>query len=216
MEEASATFAAARRDLAVSGHLRIVVCGAGPAPDVGTLIQAAHRQSWTVEVLATGSARALLDIPAVEGLAGAPVRSSYEDMQDGARKVKRVDALVIAPATYNTVNKVALGIADTYVLTSIAEMIGRGVPTVVVPFVNAALALRAPFGLAVASLRAEGVRVLLGPADDWHPHPPGAGAEQRAAFPWERAFRLAAETAEHRIEPTQADRPAPDERSMQP
>jgi hypothetical protein len=114
--------------------------------------------------------------------------------------VPEVDAVVIAPATYNTVNKVALGIADTYVLTAVAEMIGWGVPTVVVPFVNAALASRAPFGAAVASLRAEGVRVLLGSDDGWQPHPPGSGAERQAAFPWRHAFRLAA--AEHGVEPT--------------
>lgn len=194
----------------MSSHLRIVVCGAGPAADVATLMQAAHRQSWTVELFATASARSLLDMPAVEALAGAPVRSSYKEIQRGPRSVPRVDALVIAPATYNTVNKVALGIADTYVLTSIAEMIGRGVPTVVVPFVNAALASRAPFGLAVSRLRAEGVRVMLGPDDDWQPHPPGTGAEQQAAFPWGRAFRLVAAAAEQRAKPTQDHaRPTP-------
>ena len=33
-------------------------------------------------------------------------------------------------------NKLALGIADTYALSSVAEVIGRGVPTVVVPAVD--------------------------------------------------------------------------------
>ena len=175
--------------------MRIVVCAAGPTGDVGTLIEAVHEQSWTATVIATSSARGFLDIPSVEKLPGAPVRSSYELPERGQRVLPPVDALVIAPATYNTVNKLALGIADTYVLSSVAELIGRGVPTVVVPFVNAALASRAPFAQAVTGLRAEGVRVVLGPDDGWEPHPPGTGAEKRAMFPWRRAFRLVEEMA---------------------
>jgi hypothetical protein len=40
---------------------------------------------------------------------------------------------------------------------------GMNIPVIVLPYVNAALASRAPFRRAVQSLREEGVRVLLGP-----------------------------------------------------
>jgi hypothetical protein len=105
------------------------------------------------------------------------------------------DALVIAPATYNSINKIALGMADNYAMTSIAELIGRQVPTVIVPFVNAALAARLPFHRAVASLRDEGVRILLGPEDRWEPHPPGSGTDRQRAFPWATAFEIATRLA---------------------
>jgi hypothetical protein len=39
----------------------------------------------------------------------------------------------VAPATYNTINKWAQGISDTYPLSVLAELIGLSVPTVVVP-----------------------------------------------------------------------------------
>jgi hypothetical protein len=107
--------------------------------------------------------------------------------------------LVIAPATFNTINKLALGIADNYALTSAAELIGLGIPTVVVPFVNAALASRVPFERSVASLRGEGVHVLFGPEAGWGPHPPGAGTHNRAAFPWEEAFHTASRMARQRM-----------------
>ena len=103
--------------------------------------------------------------------------------------------MIIAPATYNTVNKLALGIADNYALTSVAELIGRGVPTVVVPFVNAALAARTPFQRSMSALREEGVRILSGPDDEWEPHPPGTGADRRALFPWRAAFEIAEDMA---------------------
>jgi phosphopantothenoylcysteine synthetase/decarboxylase len=182
-----------------SGHLQIVVCAAGPAADVAQLIIAASQRSWTAAVTATPSALDFVDTAAIEELTGHPVRSSYRSSPGTRRALPAVDALIIAPATYNSLNKIALGIADNYAMTTVAELIGRQVPTVVVPFVNSALATRAPFQRAVASLRAERVRVFLGADDGWEPHPPGTGDSRQRAFPWTAAFetvtRLAGEVS---------------------
>lgn len=176
--------------MSTSAHLVTVVCGAGPAADVDRLVALAHGQAWTVQVVATPSALSFVDVATLEQATGLPVRSQFQRLgSSDARRLPDVDALLIAPATYNTVNKVAVGIADTYALTLVAELIGRRVPTVVVPFVNSALAARAPFVNSVAALRTEGVRVLLGVDDGWQPHPPGTGSQQQQAFPWEAAFR---------------------------
>ena len=51
------------------------------------------------------------------------------------------------------------------------------------PFVNTALAARAPFRRSVESLRAEGVTILLGP-DGIQPHPPRTGGGLAGTFPW--------------------------------
>ncbi|MGW0503834.1 flavoprotein [Micromonospora sp. NPDC003241] len=173
------------------GHLQIVVCAAGPAADVTQLISAAQKHSWTTAVTATPNGIDFIDVPAIEKLTGAAVRSSYQASSSGRRSLPAADSLVIAPATYNSINKIALGIADNYAMTSVAELIGRQVPTVIVPFVNAALAARAPFYRAVDSLRDEGVRVLLGPQDCWEPHPPGTGNDLQRAFPWTTALNTA-------------------------
>ncbi len=174
------------------GHLQIVVCAAGPAADVTQLISAAQKHSWTIAVTATPNSIDFIDVPAIEELTGAAVRSSYRVSSGDRRSLPAADALVIAPATYNSINKIALGLADNYAMTSVAELIGRQVPTVIVPFVNAALAARSPFRRAVASLRDEGVRVLLGPEDQWEPHPTGSGKDRQRAFPWTTAFETAA------------------------
>ncbi|MFI7079994.1 flavoprotein [Micromonospora sp. NPDC049903] len=170
------------------GHLQIVVCAAGPAADVTQLISAAQKHSWTTAVTATPNGIDFIDVPAIEKLADTEVRSSYRASPGDRRPLPTADALIIAPATYNSINKIALGLADNYAMTSVAELIGRQVPTVIVPFVNAALAARLPFRRAVASLRDEGVRILLGPEDEWKPHPPGSGRTQQRAFPWTIAF----------------------------
>ena len=60
---------------------------------------------------------------------------------------------------------------------------GLGVPIVVQPFANTALASRAPLRRNVYSLRAEGVKILLGPGG-FQPHPPRSGEGLIDSYPW--------------------------------
>ena len=159
----------------------VVVCAAGPAGDVGRLVELAQERGWTVQIIATPSALAFIDVPALDTLTGRPVRSQYRS--PGDPKTPPADAIIVAPATYNTINKWANGPSDTYALGILAEAPGMGIPVVVLPFVNSALAGRAPFKESVETLRGEGVRVLLGPGE-FEPHPPGSGGERIADFPW--------------------------------
>ncbi|WP_229783347.1 flavoprotein [Pilimelia anulata] len=173
--------------------LEVVVCGAGPAPYVAALLDLAAAGGWSAAVLATPSGLALLDAAAdaVAQRTGRPVRSAHRTPGDPRRSTHRPDAVIVAPATFNTVNKLAAGICDTYALDVLAERVGAGVPVVVLPFLNTALAARAPLRTAVAALRAEGVTVLLGPEGN-PPHPPGTGADRIAAFPRHLALAAAA------------------------
>ena len=161
--------------------LAVVVCGAGPATAIGTLIGLARDRGWTVQVIATPAALEFFDRTAIETLTGHPVRSQYAT--PGAPRSLIPDAVLVAPATYNTINKWALGISDTYALGVLAETTGLGVPAIVLPFVNSALAGRAPFRRSVESLRAEGVRILLGPGG-FEPHPPRTGGDLIGSYPW--------------------------------
>jgi phosphopantothenoylcysteine synthetase/decarboxylase len=168
--------------------LLVVVCGAGPAGEVGELVKLAHERGWTAGVIATPAALDFLDVPALEQLTGNPLRSQYRRPGEArSRSLPDPDAIVVAPGTYNTVCKLAVGVSDTYALGVLAEAIGRDVPVVILPFVNTALASRRPFLAAVESLREEGVRVLLGPGQ-WEPHPPGTGGTRIASFPWRLAL----------------------------
>ena len=71
----------------------------------------------------------------------------------------------------------------TTAIGTFAEATGLDVPIVVLPFVNTALASRPPFRRSVGALRAEGVRILLGPGR-FRPHPPRTGGNLINACPW--------------------------------
>jgi len=172
--------------------LSVIVCGAGAATAIGTLVHLAHERGWTVQVIATPAALGFFDPAAIEKATGNPVRSQYSP--PGAPRSQIPHAIIVAPATYNTINKWALGISDTYALGVLAETTGLDVPIVVLPFVNTALASRPPFRHSVESLRAEGVRILLGPGG-FEPHPPRTGGDRIASYPW----HLALDEAEHLV-----------------
>ncbi|MEV5706419.1 flavoprotein [Actinoallomurus sp. NPDC052274] len=169
--------------------LSIVVCGAGPAGEVGRLVDLAYERAWDVQVIATPAALEFIDVAGLEARTGRPVRSRYRS--PGQPRSPRADAVIVAPATFNTINKLAAGISDTYALGVLAEAPGLGVPVVILPFVNSALAARGPFRRSVEELRADGYRVLFGPGG-FEPHPPGTGGERIERFPWRSAL-LAAE-----------------------
>jgi hypothetical protein len=178
-----------RVDDAIPAEIRrtlcIVVCGAGPASDVGNLVRLAHERGWAVQVVATPAALQFMDTVELKALTGSAVRSKY--LSPGEPRSEKADAIIVAPATYNTISKCALGISDTYALGLLAEGIGRPIPVVMLPFLNAALAARRPFERSVIQLRHEGVQVLLG-TGQVEPHPPGTGPDHISGFPWHLAM----------------------------
>lgn len=164
------------------GVLYVITCAAPPARDVGRLISAAREQGWDTCLLATPSAVRFLNIPALEEQTGHPVRSDYKD--PGSPDVLPApDAVIVAPATVNTINKWAAGICDTLPLGILVEGIGKQLPIVAMPFTNSAQAAHPALGDNIAKLRSWGVTVLYGP-EVYPLHEPGAGGDFVHAFPW--------------------------------
>ncbi|WP_100448042.1 flavoprotein [Glycomyces xiaoerkulensis] len=168
----------------------LISCGAGPAPYATEFITAAQEEGWDCHAITTPAGRGFVDVAKLEDASGNPVISEHRRPGTPRRGRPPADALVIAPATANTICKLAAGIADTYALDIASELIGLGVPTVVVPFVNSALAGRAPYWRAVEWLRDEGVTVI-----DVEPHEPRTGGEKLAGFPWKAALEEALESS---------------------
>ena len=86
--------------------------------------------------------------------------------------------MVVAPATFSTVNKLAHGISDTLALGLLNEAIGMGLPIIVVPWPNLPLSRHPAFERSVADLRAWGLTLVYDPANL-----PGKDGDP-ATFPW--------------------------------
>ncbi|MFI7498356.1 flavoprotein [Streptomyces sp. NPDC049687] len=159
--------------------LYVVVCAAGIAAGVGKLITAAQEREWQVGVIATPPAmNGFFDTVAVEAQTGHPIRSAWRRPGD-PRPFPDPDAVVVAPATFNTINKWAAGIADTLALGTLCEVSGQGVPIGVLPCVSRALAAHPAYQESLIRLRDMGARF-------GYPYEGG----EREDFGWERALDL--------------------------
>ena len=124
--------------------LYILVCGSPMARDVGILVDLAQEDGWEVCVITTPDGRNFVDVQALQRQTGNPVRTHYK--KPGERDVlPQANAMIVAPATVNTVNKWACGITDTLVLGLLVEAYGFEIPTVVVPYTNNVMARHPTF-----------------------------------------------------------------------
>ncbi|MDA0563788.1 flavoprotein [Streptomonospora sp. S1-112] len=177
--------------------LYLVVTGA-PARDapVARLVAEAQRRGWAVTVISTPMGTRFHDPDELERLTGAAPRVDFRRPGTGQRLVPP-DALLACPLTFNSLNKIAAGFADTMAVAVVCEMLGYGVPTVAVPHVNAPLARHAAVEPSIAALRSMGARVLFDP---------DAPAERRTP-PWDRVLDAVEEVWHRRPQPRAATDP---------
>jgi phosphopantothenoylcysteine synthetase/decarboxylase len=167
--------------------LYIITCAAPPAREVSRLVLAAKEQGWDVCVISTPSAVKFLDTAKLESQTGHPVRHDYKDPAD-PDALPEPDAIIVAPATVNTINKWGAGICDTLPLGIIVEAIGKRLPVVALPFTNYAQAMHPAFEENIRKLRSWGVEVLYGP-DIYPLHAPGTGDRHLDKYPWSLTLR---------------------------
>jgi phosphopantothenoylcysteine decarboxylase len=144
------------------GVLYLIVCASPRARRIDELVSLLQADGWDVCVIATPQARKFIDTEALEARTGHPVRHEYKD-PDAPDVLPDPDAMVVCPATSNTMNKWAAGISDTLALGLITEAIGLGLPLVAAPALNSAQAAHPAFEQSLATLRTAGVTVLYGP-----------------------------------------------------
>ena len=165
----------------MSRVLYVIACAAPPARDVARIVTPAQERGWDVCVIATPLARRFFDAQAIEKLTGHPVRSEYK-LPGTPDVLPPPDAIAVAPATFNTINKWAAGISDTLALGLLTEAIGKRLPIVAQPFTNAEHAAHPVFEENIARLRSWGVTVLQGP--DGYPFHTESEGDRVATFPW--------------------------------
>lgn len=176
--------------MTTTSRVLYLFCSAAPPVfDVAKVIEDAKERGFDVCLgLTPTAARWLGDqLPALAELTGHPVRSDYKLPREPDVWPK-ADVIVVAPATFNTVNAWALGITRNFVVGVVAEGIGKGIPMVGMPCVNAAYVQHRQFERSVAELRAMGVEVLYGEGG-FVPNQPGQGKPKE--YPWHLALDAA-------------------------
>lgn len=166
--------------------LGLVGSGSGGVDELlSQVIRPAQEQGWTVAVTLTPTAgRWLRDsggLADIEVATGFPVRVEPRFPHETSPHPP-VDCFLVAPASANTVAKLALGIADNQALTQVNEAIGtHDLPIVVFPRVNAAHARHPSWESHLDALRKADVRLVYGD-EVWPLHEPRSAPGR--GLPW--------------------------------
>lgn len=132
--------------------IHLVVCAAPPASAIVELIIVLQSEGWDVGVIPTASALEWFDPDAVEQRTGCPVQLEGRKLGE-PKRLAEAALVIVAPATFNTINKWALGINDTPSLGLLNEALGSGMPILVSPYVKPSLAAHPAFSRSLELLR---------------------------------------------------------------
>ena len=144
--------------MAEPSAIYVVVSGASSARCVPDLIGELAQFDLPIYTLLTDNAPNIISPYHLADLEGHTFVDSYFDP---ALLTGREPGLtLVAPATFNTVNKISQGIADTLAHSLVAEAIGARWPVIVAPAMNPDLANHPQTAKSLQTLREWGVTIL--------------------------------------------------------
>jgi hypothetical protein len=172
----------------------LVACAAGGLRSIRDgFVEPALRRDWRVAVTLTPTARRWLsdgeELARIEQATNLPVRDRPR-LPHEPRPHPELACCVVAPASANTVAKLALGISDNQALATANEAIGNpDVPVIVFPRVSAEHVRHPAWAGHLAALRSVGVHLVYGesvfPVDETRGGPPGG-----RPLPWAAILEL--------------------------
>ncbi|MEU4426074.1 flavoprotein [Actinoplanes sp. NPDC024001] len=147
--------------------LHLVPCAATPLRRIGELIDLLLADRWQVQVVATPAAATWPFLHGVPERTGRPVLHRMP-LPDEPWPITPSAAVLAAPATFNTINKVASGVNDNLAVGVLNECLGAGVPVVMAAHVKAELRAHPAFAASRRFLARAGVTVTdLAHPLDW-------------------------------------------------
>jgi phosphopantothenoylcysteine decarboxylase len=112
----------------------------------------------TVIAIPTPNASRVVAPRELADVEGAQVVQSYFDLAIRPRPPRGV--VLFAPCSFNSLNKLAHGIADNLALSVVAEAIGRGTPVIVGPSLNAPLLIHPEAQASLEKLPTWGITIV--------------------------------------------------------
>lgn len=112
-----------------------------------------------IYVILSQGAEVIVNTKELEEVSGHFVRNSFVKKHPD-HSLPLEDIVIMAPATYNSINKIANGIADTLATSLVATAIGRGTSTYIAPAMNYELWINPILQQNIDKLRSYGVKII--------------------------------------------------------
>jgi 3-polyprenyl-4-hydroxybenzoate decarboxylase len=114
-----------RGDSLVGRRVALLICGGIAAFKAPLTIRALRRQGADVTAFASPQSLRYVTEDALEWASLKPVVTRLSAQAEHLSGASPFDAYLLAPATYNSINKLAAGIADTVLTSTLASALGR-------------------------------------------------------------------------------------------
>jgi phosphopantothenoylcysteine synthetase/decarboxylase len=137
------------------------MCAAPPVEHWHQLARELQDDGWDLHAIPTKTAASWLDLDSLAEITGNAVRTRPR-LPHEVDELPPGDAVLVAPATFNTLNQWAAGINDTLPLGLLNELLGLKVPIVVAMYCKNALAVHPAYRPNVTRLQQAGATVLEG------------------------------------------------------
>jgi phosphopantothenoylcysteine decarboxylase/phosphopantothenate--cysteine ligase len=146
---------------------KIVLCITGSVAAIKSteIARELMRKGAEVYAVMTEAAQKIVHPDMVEWATGNPVvtelTGQIEHVTYAGEHDHRADLILVAPSTANTIGKVASGIDDTPVTTTLTTGIGAGIPVIIAPAMHASM-YKHPIVLEnIEKLQKHGIQVLM-------------------------------------------------------
>ena len=146
---------------------KIILCITGSVAAIKSTEVARElmRRGADVYAVMTKAAQQIVHPDMVEWATGNPVvtelTGQIEHVTYAGEHQNRADLILVAPSTANTIGKVAAGIDDTPVTTTLTTGIGAGIPVIIAPAMHASMYKHTIVLENIEKLRRIGVTVLM-------------------------------------------------------
>ncbi|UJR17841.1 hypothetical protein I4U23_004740 [Adineta vaga] len=117
-------------------NIFIFVTGSGRAKDVPELVRETVAAGWNTYTILTSNVSSVLPPDEISDIPGSHSIHGYEDP---ILKKYPFGTILVAPCTFNTFNKLALGLADNLATAMIADALGAKCPIIIAPAMNSGL-----------------------------------------------------------------------------
>ena len=138
-----------------------IMCAAPPVQDLQAAARQLQEDGWELHAIPTQTAASWIDLGSLADVTGHAVRTRPR-LPHETDELPPANAVLVAPATFNTVNQWAAGINDTLPLGVLNELLGLQVPIVVAMYCKAALTAHPAYRPNIRRLRQAGATVLEG------------------------------------------------------